>query len=246
MIQYFESDEPRNVLDLWNLENEDRRYKLLVCRINGEVKAHLGTYDTPEAIYSSLGGETTSAEALIDFIPRKTILTTTRELGDLIGRRLKFDASYPNDIMMVRRGEEKLTDPGRAVRLSIDNDIQYSEFGSSFKIKNVSMEWIREQLATATIFGVYVDHALVSVASLVGRLPSVSEIMAVETKPEFRGRGFGSIAVSAAVREGLKQSITCSLFVRQDNSSALAIYKKIGFNKVGELLWIDLGSGLVP
>jgi ribosomal protein S18 acetylase RimI-like enzyme len=246
VIAYLEADEIRNVLDLWYLQEEYRRYRLLVCKINGEIRAHLGTYDTPEAIYTSLGGEIPAAEALLDFLPKKTVLITTKELGEVVTRRSKCDIIFPNDLMLIKRGEENLALPDRAVKLSVKDDVQYSEFGSSFNIRNMPMEWIREVLATDTIFGVFVGDELVSVASLVGRLPNITAIAGVETKPEFRGKGFGSMVVSAAVEEGLRRSKTCTLFVRQNNGPALGIYRKIGFKKVAEMLWMDIGTDLVP
>lgn len=246
VVSYLEKDQIRNVLDLWNLKNEHARYRLQVCRVMGEVKAHLGTYDTPEAIHSSLGGEIRAAKLLLDFIPKKTALTTTIELGDLVTGHLKHDAVFPNDIMVVTRGREKLRAPEQAIRLSREDEVQYSHFGSSFNVPTMPIEWIREVLDRDTVFGVYSDHELVSVASLVASLPEVSAILGVETKPKFRNKGFGAMVVSAAVKEGLKRSRACTLFVRQDNIPAQSLYRKIGFTKVGEELWIDMSSGVIP
>ena len=246
VIAYLEKDATRNALDLWYLQNGDKRYELHVCRIEDEIKAHLGTYDTPEAIYSSLGGEPEAAEALLDFIPKKTVLTTTNDLGDLVTSNLKPNSTYANDIMVVGREEMKLKNPDLAVRLSSDHLIQYSEFGSSFNVTNVPMEWVQECLERDIIFGVFLGDKLVSVASLVGRHPHVAVILGVETKSEFRNKGFGTIAVSAAVREGLRHSNSCSLFVRADNVHALSLYRALGFKKVAEELWIDIGTGIIP
>jgi len=224
----------------------DKRYKLQICRIDGEVRAHLGTYDTPEAIYSSLGGDPKAAVALLDLVPPKTALTTTKELGELVTNHLKSDAVYTNDLMLVRRGEETLRDSDLAVRLSADDELEYSRFGFSFNVASMPMDWIRESLNRDIVFGVFAGHELVSVASLMAWLPQIATIMGVETKPDFRNRGFGSIVVSAVLREALRLSNSCSLFVRQDNGPAQSIYKAMGFKKVGEEVWIDIGTGLVP
>jgi ribosomal protein S18 acetylase RimI-like enzyme len=246
VIAYLEKDVTRNALDLWYLHNGDKRYELRVCRIKDDVRAHLGTYDTPEAIYSSLGGEPEAAVALLNLIPSKTALTTSKDLGDLVTNNLKHNSTYANDIMVVGREEVKLKNPDLAIRLSPDHLIQYSAFGSSFNVTNVPMEWVQECLERDIIFGVFLGDELVSVASLVGRHPQVSVILGVETKPEFRNRGFGAIVVSAAVLEGLRLSNSCSLFVRVDNVYAISLYKALGFKKVGEELWIDIGTGIIP
>ena len=246
VIAYLEKDVTRNALDLWYIQNGDKRYELHICRIKDDIRAHLGTYDTPEAIYSSLGGEPEAAEALLNLIPSKTALITTRVLVDLVTSNLKPNSTYANDIMVVKKEEVKLKNPDLAIRLSSDHLIQYSDFGSSFNVTNVPMEWVQECLERDIIFGVFLGDKLVSVTSLVGRLPEVAVILGVETQPEFRNRGFGAIAVSAAVREALYHSNSCSLFVRADNVYAISLYRSLGFKKVAEELWIDIGTGIIP
>ena len=148
--------------------------------------------------------------------------------------------------MVVERGEERLRNPELATRLSRESDIEYSNFGSSFNLPALPIEWIRKRIDEDTIFGAFADGKLASVASLVAWLPQMAVIMGVETKPEFRRRGLGAVAVSAAVREALTLSQSCSLFVRSDNAAALSLYREIGFKKVAEELWIDIGTGLIP
>jgi hypothetical protein len=106
LIDYFERDIIRNALNIWSLKKERNRSKVFVCRKDGEIKAHLSKYDTPEAIYTDLGGEAIYAEALISLVPPKAVVTTPIDLGDLIRKTLKCDAIYSNDLMMVKRGEE--------------------------------------------------------------------------------------------------------------------------------------------
>ena len=183
---------------------------------------------------------------MLDLIPSKTVLTTTKDLGDMVTSNLKPNSTYANDIMVVGREEVKLKNPDLAIRLSPDHLIQYSAFGSSFNVTNVPMEWVQECLERDIIFGVFSGDRLVLVANLVGRLPQVAVIMGVETHPEFRNRGFGAIAASAAVREALRLSNSCSLFVRVDNVHAISLYRSLGFKKEAEELWIDIGTGMIP
>jgi ribosomal protein S18 acetylase RimI-like enzyme len=246
LVAYLESDLIRNALDFWYLQQRDRRYVLNICRIDGDIKGHLSTYDTPEAIYTNLGGELIAAKALLPLISKKTVLTTTKALGNLVTKQLKCDAIIQDDHMVLPRGEENLKNPDAARRLSREYESEYSTFGLSFNIPSVPMEWIRERLDTDIVYGIFENGNVASVASIVAWLPKVAVIMGVETKPEFRKRGYGTEVVSAAVKEGLRLSETCSLFVRADNEQAVSIYKKLGFKKVAEELWIDFGTGLVP
>lgn len=246
VIDYLEKDIIRNALDIWGLAHESERYQLLVCRHGKDIKAHLSTYNTPEAIYMNLGGEELAAEALVSFVPTKAVVTTTNELSDLVNRQLKFDAIYPNDFMVVNRGEETLRSPEKASQLSREFENEYTTFGASFNVPQVPIEWIRESLDKNFIFGAFENGKLASVASLVAWLPQTAVIMGVETKPEFRRKGLASIAVSATVQEGLRRSQSCSLFVRSDNEQAIDLYRLLGFKKRGDEIWIDIGTGLIP
>jgi ribosomal protein S18 acetylase RimI-like enzyme len=247
VIAYLEREIVRNSFDIWNFQSGDKRYELFVSRVGGGIRTHLGIYSTPEAVYVSLGGEPSAAESLLPLVPHKAVVTMTSVFRDLITRMLEYDAIYPNDIMVVNRGEERLRSPDLATRLSRESDIEYSTFGSSFNIPAVPMEWVRERLDKDIIFGAFADgNKLASVASLVAWLPQIAVIMGVETKPEFRRRGLGATVVSAAVREALTLSESCSLFVRSDNGAAVSLYSELGFKKVAGDLWIDIGTGLIP
>ena len=56
VIDYLGKDVTRNALDIWGLEHESEKYQLHVCRHGKDIRAHLSTYNTPEAVYVSLGG----------------------------------------------------------------------------------------------------------------------------------------------------------------------------------------------
>lgn len=236
----------RNSLDVWNLEFEAARYTLHVCYIDGKVKGHLGIYLGDDAKYVSIGGTPRAAESLLGFVPKKAVVTVPPSLGAMIVRRLKHDAMFPNDIMVVRRGEAKLEKAGMARRLTRNHVSEYSSFGSSFNAPKGNTRWIRERLKKSLVFGSFFGGNLVSIASLVAWLPQVAVVMGVETKEEYRRRGFGMMVVSAAVEEALKRSESCALFVRSANTEAIRLYRKLGFRKFGEEFWIDRGTGIVP
>jgi ribosomal protein S18 acetylase RimI-like enzyme len=245
-VEYLERDLVRNATDIWLLKQKDRRYELHVCRAGSEVKAHLGAYSAPEAVYAGLGGDSGAAELLLPLVPNKAVVTIPRELYDLAARMLSIDATYRIDFMVVRNGEERLRDCGLAKRLSREYAVEYASFGSSFNISGMTLEWAREQLDTDIIFGVFADGRLASVASLVAWSPQVAAITGVETKPAFRRRGLGSVAVSAAVQEAFRRSRSCSLYVRSDNEEARRLYEALGFEKLCEGFFIDVGSGVNP
>ena len=245
-ISYLKQDIVHNALDIWYLQRRDKRYELYTCRVGSDIKAHLSIYRSPEANYVSLGGDPGGAEELLPLVPAKGILLAPLSLQGLVTQKFNRGTIFRNDIMMVMRGEEKLRNPEQATRLSRNHGSEYSTFGASFNMHNAPLEWVQEHLDSDFIFGVFAEGKLASVASVVAWLPQVSVIMSVETKPIFRGRGLGRVVVSAAVLEGLKHSRSCALFVRVDNEQAIGLYRGLGFKKVGEELWIDIGTGLIP
>ena len=44
----------------------------------------------------------------------------------------------------------------------------------------------------------------------------------------------------------MKYAEAAALFVRSDNYPAIRVYEKIGYRKIGEKLWVDVGTGLKP
>lgn len=68
----------------------------------------------------------------------------------------------------------------------------------------------------------------------------------VYTHPKHRNKGYATLATSAVTEEALRKAKAAALFVRSDNYSAIKVYEKISYKKIGEKLWIDVGTGMKP
>jgi len=68
----------------------------------------------------------------------------------------------------------------------------------------------------------------------------------VYTHPNYRNKGYATLATSAVTEEALRHAETAALFVRSDNYSATRVYEKIGYKKIGKKLWVDVGTGHKP
>jgi predicted GNAT family acetyltransferase len=147
--------------------------------------------------------------------------------------------------MLVSRGEERLAGPRAAVELSEKDADGYAAFSPPGS-PQAPIDYALEQLERHPIFGAFDDGKLVAVASLSAFLPDMAVIMAVETQKESRRKGYGGAVVSAAVREALSRSKACSLWVASENMGAIPLYRKLGFKKLGEALWADIGTGQHP
>ncbi|HVP17007.1 MAG TPA: GNAT family N-acetyltransferase, partial [candidate division Zixibacteria bacterium] len=87
---------------------------------------------------------------------------------------------------------------------------------------------------------------LVSYAGSFIQLPQVWLIGGVYTDPEHRNKGYATLATSAITEEALRTADAAALFARSDNHPAIRAYEKIGFRKIGEKVWVDVGTGLKP
>jgi ribosomal protein S18 acetylase RimI-like enzyme len=244
-VSYLEYDLARNALEIWGLKFESDRFELYVLRDEGRTVAHLSNYHAPEADYVNIGGRATAILSLLPLVPRMAVVTFATEAFEAAKGSIRPDSLYRVDLMLVRRGEERLAGPRAAVELSEKHADDYTAFSPPGS-PQAPIDYAREQLARHPTFGVFEDGRLVAVASLGAFLPDMAVIMAVETLKESRRKGHGSAVVSAAVREALNRSKACSLWVASENAEAVSLYLKLGFKKVGEVLWADVGTGQHP
>ena len=67
------------------------------------------------------------------------------------------------------------------------------------------------------------------------RTPLTAQIQGVWTPPALRGRGYASQGLAAVSRALLETNPTLSLYVNDFNTTAIALYERIGYQRVGEL-----------
>ena len=96
------------------------------------------------------------------------------------------------------------------------------------------------------IYGAFKDEVMVSYAGSFIQMPQIWMIGGVYTDPKYRNKGYALLATSAVTKEALERAEMAALFVRSDNHPAISVYEKIGYRKIGEKLWVDMGTGLKP
>jgi GNAT superfamily N-acetyltransferase len=77
--------------------------------------------------------------------------------------------------------------------------------------------------------GICVDGRLASMTGQRCGLNDFTEVSAVCTWPEFRGRGYANALVSTVANCVFDQNKTPFLGVREDNTGAIRVYEKVGF-----------------
>lgn len=82
-----------------------------------------------------------------------------------------------------------------------------------------------------TFWGVFVEGRLAAMAGERMRLDGFTEVSAVCTHPDFRGRGFARSLVSKVLAGVIERGETPFLHVYPDNRPAIAAYEKLGFTQ---------------
>jgi len=71
-------------------------------------------------------------------------------------------------------------------------------------------------------------------AELSAWTPEAAQIQGVYTAPSMRGRGVATAGLAAVCRDVLAQVPACTLYVNHYNLAARAVYRRLGFEPVGE------------
>jgi ribosomal protein S18 acetylase RimI-like enzyme len=197
-----------------------------------------------------LDGEERAARKLLEHLPKENmILFCPPTLLDIVKNEIPEANCYPEHQMYVAKGEEQLVAPNLAQRLeSRDASLLaelYSSGGQRFLFLR-SESRCKELLEKRRVYGVFQGNRLVSVAAAVKRFSKVGEITGVLTHRDYRRRGFGILATSAATEDVLLQAGGANLYVGADNEPATKMYEKLGYKKIEEWYWVDVGTGTKP
>jgi RimJ/RimL family protein N-acetyltransferase len=79
------------------------------------------------------------------------------------------------------------------------------------------------------------DGALRFQCNVGARTPMTAQLQGVWTPESARGRGYATAGLAAVARRVLAGTPTVSLYVNDFNLAAIALYERVGFERVGEL-----------
>ena len=88
-------------------------------------------------------------------------------------------------------------------------------------------------------FWVWDDGGTVSMASRVGTVAGVVRVQYVYTPPDRRGAGYATACVEQMSRVLTDRGLRCVLFTDLANPTSNAIYRRIGYEAVAEILGYD-------
>jgi len=248
VIDSLRLDVIRHVFAFYDIQHEPEHTTMYAAFEDNILKGYILIYtalDFPSVILECENG---IAEKLIAYAPENGfIVHTLPNLLPIIKNKFQNAKHYIEDWMLVKKGEMNFFRSGLVRRLCTKDDasklaILLSSREDRPKRTKKYMDWISKM----PIYGVSINSELVSYAGSFIQLRQVWMIGGVYTHPNHRNKGYATLATSAMTEEALKHAEAAALFVRSDNYPAIRVYEKIGYRKIGEKLWIDVGTGLKP
>jgi GNAT superfamily N-acetyltransferase len=248
IIDSLKLDVIKHVFAFYDIQHEPEHTNMYAAFENGNLKGYILIYkalDFPSVILECENG---IAEKLIAYASENHfIMHVPPNLLAIIKDKFPNAKSYVENWMLVKKGKAKFFRSQHVHRLCSEDDASKLEILLSTredrpKRTKKFIDWISK----TPMYGVSVNSELISYAGSFIQLPQVWMIGGVSTHPNHRNKGYATLATSAITEEALKNAEAAALFVRSDNYSAIRVYEKIGYRKIGEKLWVDVGTGLRP
>ncbi len=248
-IDLIKSDVIKHVFAFYDIQNDPAHTRIHASFENCGLRGYILTYTATDVPSVILECEKRIATKLTQFAPENHfVMHTNPSFQSIIKKRFPWAKNYLENWMVLEKEKAHGSDLKNAKRLSTKEDaaalakLVLKRKDRPRRSLKKYLEWI----AKMPIYGVYVGNELASYAGSFIQLPQVWLIGGVYTDPRHRNRGYAQIATSAVTREALKNARMAALFVRSNNSPAIRVYEKIGYHKIAEKLWVDVGTGLKP
>ena len=249
VIDAVRADVIRHVFLFYDLQYDPAHTIVYAAFEDNKVEGYILVYtalDYPSVI---LECEEELVKKLIEYAPEnRFIMHTAPNLLPMIKRKFPDAKHYMENWMLVKKGQVKVFTSKSVRKLSTKEDAsKLANLLSTYENRpKTTAEKCMNSISKMPTYGVFVNGELVSYAGSFIQLPQVWMIGGVYTHPEYRGKGYATLATSAVTEEALKNAESAALFVRSDNYPAIGAYEKIGYKKIGEKVWIDVGTGLKP
>lgn len=159
---------------------------------------------------------------------------------------LEVTAVIPEDLMAAKRDEARLPSSNPAKRLGAEDAEDMIDLYPNLSHTRESKERYGKWVEKHVVYGIHQNGSLVSVAGTWAETEYGWIVGGVYTSQSHRRRGYGTMVTSAVTEQALRGSLRSTLFVVSGNAPAISVYERLGYGKVAERLWVDLGTGMKP
>ena len=249
LVECVKSDVIKHVFAFYDVQYDPEHTTTYAAFKKNRVMGYILIYTATDVQSVILESEEDAAETLIAHAPENHfIMHTTPNLLPVIKRNFPNAKDYIENWMLIRKPEASFYSSRLVKRLVTEEDaamlaeLLLQRTDRPKRMMKRYIEWVKK----LPIYGVFKKDVLVSYAGSFIQLPQVWMIGGVYTDPKHRNKGYALLATSAVTEEALRRAEAAALFVRSDNYHAIRVYEKIGYRKIGEKLWIDVGTGLRP
>ena len=249
IIDFLKANVIKHVFALYDLQHDPNHTIMHAALENGNLKGYILIYTALQFPSVILECENNFATQLLEYAPKNLfIIHAPPETLPVIKSKFKDAKHYIENWMLVKREEVNFFKSDFVRRLHSENDTHklFTLLSSRQDRRAGTLQNSLELIRKMPTYGVFIKNELVSYASSFLQLPEVWMIGGVYTHPNHRNKGYATLATSAVTEEALKNSESAALFVRSDNYPAIRVYEKIGYRKIGEKLWVDVGTGMKP
>jgi predicted GNAT family acetyltransferase len=248
-VEWVKLDVIKHVFAFYDVQYDPEHTTTYAAFQKNRVMGYILTYTAADVPSVILESEEEAAETLIAYTPENHfIMHATPSLLPVIKRNLSNAKDYTENWMLITKPEASFYNSRLVKRLVTKEDaamlakLLLQRTDRPNRMMKRYIEWVTK----LPVYGVFKGDMLVSYAGSFIQLPQVWMIGGVYTDPYYRNKGYALLATSAVTEEALRQAEAAALFVRSDNYPAIRVYEKIGYRKIGEKLWIDVGTGLRP
>jgi len=249
IIDSLKADIIKHVFAFYGIQYEPEKTIMHTVFRNGKLEGYILAYTALD--FPSIILECTKdvAEKLIAYTPENQfIIHTPPNLLPIIKKKFPNAKHYIENWMLVKKGWANFFRTEFVRRLCSEEDAsKLAILLSTWKERSRgTADRYKELIRKMPTYGVFINNELVAYAGSFIQLPQVWMIGGVYTHPKYRDKGYATIVTSAITEEALTKAEAAALFVRSDNYPAIKVYEKIGYQKIGEKLWVDVGTGLKP
>jgi GNAT superfamily N-acetyltransferase len=249
LVEAIRSDIIRHVFAFYDVQYDLEHTTIHAAFKDDKLEGYVLTYTATDVPSVILECSEDVAAMLLGKAPAKNfIMHTPTSLLAAVQRKYPREKHYFESWMLIKKGEAKYFKSDYVRKLEANKDAPHlADLLSNRKERPKRMlkkytEWINKM----PLWGVFFGDELVSYAGSFIQLPQVWMIGGVYTAPKHRSKGYATLATSAVTEQALKNADAAALFARSDNHAAIKVYERIGYKKIGEKVWVDVGTGLKP